>query len=45
MNKQNICFGYKHIENVAQSNFDMFSIPTVFHTLGEHEEDGKKPFK
>jgi hypothetical protein len=41
MNKQNSCFGYKHEENMAQSTLDMFSIPNVFHTLGEHEEGVK----
>lgn len=39
-------FGYRHSTNSeTNANFDHFSIPTLFHTLGEHDEDCSKPFK
>lgn len=40
-----MCFGYRHDESAGQSALDQFSIPSVFHTIGEHEEGSTKSFK
>jgi hypothetical protein len=41
-----VAYGYKHgVVGQQDSSFDRFSIPLVYHTLGEHDDICKRPFK